>query len=261
VNFTLRKGGCLALVGESGSGKTTIARAIAGLHPHMSGDILLGGESVAYRSRRRALSHRRYVQLVFQNPADALNPRHTVRVAISRPASVLRGLRGKALDDEVTRMLDSVRLPARLARRYPHELSGGERQRVAIARALAAEPTVLVCDEVTSALDVSVQAAVLDLLMDLREQAGVALLFITHDLGVVSVIADEVMVLERGAVCEVGATGEILSGATHPYTQTLLASAPSLTTALDAWSRLDDESAAAQMSRNGLARRESSARP
>jgi peptide/nickel transport system ATP-binding protein len=235
VSFTVERHACVALVGESGSGKTTIARAIAGLHPLAGGQIMLDGEALPASARHRSIEQRRKVQLVFQDPADALNPRHTVRFAIGRPARILRGLGRTEVDDEVTRLLECVRLPARLAERYPAELSGGERQRVAIARALASQPEVIICDEVTSALDVSVQAAVLSLLADLRADLGVSLLFITHDLGVVATVADTVLVLEDGLVCEEGPTEQILKSPGHPYTQGLLAAAPSLSAAIDAW--------------------------
>jgi peptide/nickel transport system ATP-binding protein len=172
---------------------------------------------------------------VFQNPASALNPRHTVRDEIGRPARVLRGLDRRLVDDEVARLLECVRLTARLATRYPTELSGGERQRVAIARALAADPAVILCDEITSALDVSVQAAVLRLLNDLRSDLGLGLLFITHDLGVVATVADDVLVLDNGVVCERGQTAAVLRTPQHPYTQRLLVAAPSLVEAVEQW--------------------------
>src|SRR5439155_18578549 len=193
---------CVALVGESGSGKTTIARCVAGLHPPADGRILLDGAPLAPLAGRRALAARRRIQIVFQNPNDSLNPRHRVAEAIARPARVLRGLSRRQADDEVRTLLERVRLPGRLAQRFPGELSGGERQRVAIARALATSPDLVVCDEITSALDVSVQAAVLELLAELRTELGLALLLITHDLGVVASVADRVVVLENGLVCE-----------------------------------------------------------
>jgi peptide/nickel transport system ATP-binding protein len=235
VSFTVSAGSCVALVGESGSGKTTIARAIAGLHPVASGRILLGDEVLPSLIRRRSLDQRRRVQLVSQNPASALNPRQTVEQAIERPARVLRGMDRRAARAEVARLLECVRLPQRSAQRYPVELSGGERQRVAIARALAAEPDVILCDEITSALDVSVQAAVLKVLEDLRRELGLSVLFITHDLGVISTIADEVLVLEVGNVCERGPTSEVLNAPKHPYTKRLLEAAPSISDALGKW--------------------------
>lgn len=228
LGFELAAGSCLALVGESGSGKTTAARCIAGLHPPAAGSIALGGSPLAPHARDRSREQRRRIQLIFQNPYESLNPRHRVGQAIMRPARILRGLdRGQA-EQELARLLEQVRLPMRTAGRFPGELSGGERQRVAIARALAADPAVLVCDEVTSALDVSVQAAVLDLLDDLRRRLGLAVLFITHDLGVVAAIADEVVVLERGEVRERGPAGRVLVDPADDYTRALIAAAPRL---------------------------------
>src|SRR5262249_53105649 len=168
VSFIVHAGRCVALVGESGSGKTTIARTIAGLHPVVRGRIKLDGIEIPSLVRRRTVDQRRRIQLIFQSAAEALNPRHTVRDTVGRPAHVLRGLDRRDVSTEVSRLLDCVRLPARTAHRYPRELSGGERQRVALARALAAKPDVILCDEITSALDVSVQAAVLEVLDDLR---------------------------------------------------------------------------------------------
>ncbi|WP_338889237.1 ABC transporter ATP-binding protein [Rhodococcus sovatensis] len=227
IEFTLNHGSCVALVGESGSGKTSIARAVSGLIAPTSGSVSLGEETLPPLARARTTEQRRKVQLVFQNPADALNPRRTVFDQIGRPARLLRRVSRSGIDNEVERLLDSVRLPRRVKNRYPAELSGGERQRVAIARALAAGPEVLVCDEITSALDVSVQAAVLDLMSELRS-TGTSLLFITHDLGVVSTIADQVLVLDKGIVCEHGPVSTVLSNPQSPYTKTLLGSAPSV---------------------------------
>jgi len=235
ISFRLRQGECVALVGESGSGKTTIARVIAGLHPTWSGQLLLEGEPLAARARARTREQRRRVQMVFQSPTDALNPRHSVGQALARPAMALRGLSRKAAASEVQSLLEAVRLPSRYANRYPRELSGGQRQRVAIARALAADPDVIVCDEITSALDVSVQARILELLLDLRRDRNVSLLFITHDLGVVAAVADEVLVLEKGLICESGKTSTLLANPTHEYTKQLLHSAPSLFEAIGAW--------------------------
>jgi peptide/nickel transport system ATP-binding protein len=234
ISFEVERGACVALVGESGSGKTTIARVIAGLHPIGGGRVLLDGVPLPNRAAKRSIAQRRRIQIVFQNPAEALNPRVTVGSAIARPARMLRGLKAREADAEVARLLDAVRLPARLADRYPRELSGGERQRVAIARALAAGPDLVVCDEVTSALDVSVQAVVLQLLRELRDELGLALVFITHDLGVVNTVADRVLVLNRGEICESGSTNDVLSGPQHAYTQSLLGAAPSLSTAIAA---------------------------
>jgi peptide/nickel transport system ATP-binding protein len=228
VSFALASGECLALVGESGSGKTTIARCIVGLHPPAAGRVLLDGIPLAAAAKGRSKDARRRCQIIFQNPYESLNPRHRVGYAIARPARILRELSGRDAEQETARLLDLVRLPARLADRFPGELSGGERQRVAIARALAANPDLLICDEITSALDVSVQAAILELLADLRAKLDVALLFISHDLGVVASIADRVLVLADGVVCEEGAVGTLLTRPTHPYTRRLIETAPRL---------------------------------
>jgi len=235
VSFQLARQGCVAIVGESGSGKTTIARAIAGLHAPSGGQVLLYGEALPSLARKRTKEQRRRIQIIFQNPAEALNPRHSVAASIARPAQILQGLNAKAAEGEVTRLLEAVRLPARTAQRYPRELSGGERQRVAIARALAAGPEVLVCDEITSALDVSVQAVVLELLRELRDEFGLSVIFISHDLGVVATVAELVLVLEHGTVCERGLSSAVLNAPQHPYTQRLLEAAPSLSAAIDAW--------------------------
>jgi peptide/nickel transport system ATP-binding protein len=228
VSFSVVTGECLAIVGESGSGKTTLARCIVGLHSPAAGRITLDGAALAPRAARRPREERRRIQIVFQNPNDSLNPRHRVGDAIARPARVLRDLSSRDAAAETARLLERVRLPARIAERYPGELSGGERQRVAIARALAARPDLVVCDEVTSALDVSVQAAVLELLAELRAELRLALLFITHDLGVVASIGDRVLVLEDGVVCDGGPVPALLQNPEHEYTRRLVEAAPRL---------------------------------
>ena len=228
ISFTAVHGECVALVGESGSGKTTIARCVVGLHAPTRGKILLDGRPLAPVAAARTREERQRLQIVFQSPYDSLNPRHRVGDSIARPARTLRGLSRKQAQTAVGELLERVRLPARLGQRFPAELSGGERQRVAIARALAAEPDLIVCDEITSALDVSVQAAVLELLADLRKELGLALLLITHDLGVVACVADRVLVLEHGVVCENGPVLPLLSHPEHEYTRRLVAAAPTL---------------------------------
>jgi peptide/nickel transport system ATP-binding protein len=228
VSFAIERGESVALVGESGSGKTTIARCIAGLHRPDAGRILLDGASLAPLAAQRSVESRRRIQIVFQNPYDSLNPRHTIGDAIARPARLLRGLSRAAAPGEVASALERVRLPAGIASRYPPELSGGERQRVAIARALAAEPDLLICDEVTSALDVSVQAAVLELIADLRTTLGLSVLFISHDLGVVACVCDRVIVLRDGVVREQGPAGRVLAHPSDPYTIQLVSAAPAI---------------------------------
>jgi oligopeptide/dipeptide ABC transporter ATP-binding protein len=231
VTFAAERGRCVALVGESGSGKSTIGRCIVGLHVPSAGQITFDGNLLAGAARARPLEQRRRIQIVFQNPFESLNPRQLVGASIERPLRVLRRLSRADAEREVGGLLERVRLPGRLARRFPSELSGGERQRVAIARALAAQPDLLICDEITSSLDVSVQAAVLELLQDLRRDLHLSMLFITHNLGVVACIADSVLVMERGSLCETGSVDEVLSAPSHEYTRNLLKAAPSLTDA------------------------------
>jgi len=228
VSFAVRPSEALALVGESGSGKTTIARCVVGLHAPSEGRIELDGQPLAARGRRRPRELRRRIQIVFQNPNDSLNPRQPIAQQIARPAILLRGLSRADGRREAEELLDRVRLPRRLANRLTAELSGGERQRVAIARALAARPDLLVCDEITSSLDVSVQAAVLDLLAELQRELALAMLFISHDLGVVAAVADRVIVLHEGEICETGETRELLREPRDGYTRALLASVPRL---------------------------------
>ncbi|HYX86759.1 MAG TPA: ABC transporter ATP-binding protein [Gaiellales bacterium] len=228
VSFAIEAGRCVALVGESGSGKTTIGRCIAGLHVPTAGSIVFDGAELRGAARSRSLDQRRRIQIVFQNPYESLNPRHRVGSSIERPLRVLRKLSRADAAREVVELLERVRLPRRLADRFPIELSGGERQRVAIARALAAKPDLLVCDEVTSALDVSVQAAVLELLSELRRDLRLSMLFITHNLGVVACIADSVLVMDQGALCEAGRVREVLATPADEYTRRLLSAAPGL---------------------------------
>jgi peptide/nickel transport system ATP-binding protein len=228
VSFGIETGRCVALVGESGSGKTTIGRCIAGLHVPTAGRIVFDGQELEGSARARALDQRRRIQIVFQNPFESLNPRHRVGASIERPLRVLRKLSRTEAAGEVSALLERVRLPARVAGRYPVELSGGERQRVAIARALAAKPDLLVCDEVTSALDVSVQAAVLELLAELQRELRLSMLFITHNLGVVACVSDSVLVMDRGSLCESGTVQDVLSTPSDDYTRRLLGAAPCL---------------------------------
>ncbi len=228
VSFGIASGECLAIVGESGSGKTTLARCIAGLHSPRTGRVLLAGTPLATSAAKRLREQRRRIQIVFQNPNESLNPRHRIGNAIARPARILRGLSGRQAENEAARLLGLVRLPLSLAERFPGELSGGERQRVAIARALAAKPDLVICDEITSALDVSVQAAVLELLAELRAELGLALLFITHNLGVVASIADRMLVIESGSIREQGKVASVLSNPQDDYTRRLVAAAPRL---------------------------------
>jgi peptide/nickel transport system ATP-binding protein len=228
VSFAIRPSEAVALVGESGSGKTTIARCIAGLHTDGSGEMVFDGKPLPWGAKKRSRELRRTIQIVFQNPYDSLNPRQPIQDQVARPAMLLRGMSRSEARREAQTMLGKVRLPARTGDRYPDELSGGERQRVAIARALIAQPRLLVCDEITSALDVSVQGAVLDLLAELQADLGLALLVISHDLGVVASVADRVIVLNAGQIREEAPTGQLLSTPQDEYTKMLLETAPRL---------------------------------
>ncbi|MGE8047548.1 dipeptide ABC transporter ATP-binding protein [Pseudomonas monteilii] len=227
VSLQVRQGECLALVGESGSGKTSLARAIAGLGENVQGQMHYAGQPLAFAARQRDARLRHQVQYVFQNPYRALNPRQTVGQTLSAPLAHFFGVRGAEARQRVEAMLSRVSLPARVADLYPQGLSGGERQRVAIARALICEPKLLVCDEITSALDVSVQASILALLRRLQGE-GLTLLFVTHDLGVVRAIADRVLVLRQGRVVEQGSAGQVLERPADAYTRNLVAHSPSL---------------------------------
>jgi peptide/nickel transport system ATP-binding protein len=229
VSLGIAHGGCLALVGESGSGKTTLGRCVAGLHRPDAGEIALNGVPLAAHAGERARAERQAVQIVFQNPDRSLNPSQTVAQAIARPLRLFGLARRGAERTQIIELLERVRLPQRVLDRYPRELSGGEKQRVAIARALAAQPQLLVCDEITSALDVSIQAAIVSLLEELRLD-GLALLFITHNLALVNSIADRVLVLESGEVREEGGIAAVIEHPTDAYTKALLAAAPELAT-------------------------------
>jgi peptide/nickel transport system ATP-binding protein len=230
VSFSIGVGESIALVGESGSGKTTIARCIAGLHSRSGGSVALYGNALPPLAKDRTQDARRRIQIVFQNPYDSLNPRHQIGDAIAFPARLLRDVTKRQARIEALELLDRVRLRARIYSRYPAELSGGERQRVAIARALAAHPDLLICDEITSALDVSIQAAVIELMEELRRELGLALLFISHDLGVVASVADYALVLHDGVVREKGPLATLVAGATDEYTRKLIDAAPRLAT-------------------------------
>ena len=229
-SLAIHPGECLAMVGESGSGKTTFARCLVGLHVPVAGVVRLDGRELPAAAKRRSRADRAAIQVVFQNPNLALNPRITVEDAIGRPLRLLHGEGAAETERQVADLLEQVRLPQRLADRLPFELSGGERQRAAIACALAARPRILVCDEVTSSLDVSVQAVVIDLLADLRAALGLAMLFVTHDLGVVRALADRVVVLKDGGIREEGPVRRVLDAPADDYTRLLVDATPRLRT-------------------------------
>jgi peptide/nickel transport system ATP-binding protein len=227
IDVEVRRNECVALVGESGSGKTTLARCVAGLHSDYTGEVALDGRPLPAAARKRSDEARKAIQYVFQNPYASLNPRRTVGQAIARQLQLFRGSGAT-----VAECLERVALSPAAADRYPDQLSGGERQRVAIARALAAEPALLVCDEITSALDVSVQAAIVELLGRLRAEMGLSLLFITHDLALIRTIADRVLVMTGGRIVEQGAVDTVLGAPTADYTRRLLRNTPSIEVAL-----------------------------
>jgi peptide/nickel transport system ATP-binding protein len=225
VDLTLHRNRILGVVGESGSGKTTLARCLIGLSEPSSGTVELLDMPLAPNIQRRSREQLRRLQMVLQNPQEALNPALTIGEALMRPLIRLGGMDRQAARQRVPELLRLVKLPPDYIDRRPAQLSGGEKQRVAIARALAATPDLLLLDEAVSALDVSVQAAVLNLLAEVKERTGVSYLFITHDLAVVSYLADDVVVMYRGQIVESGPVQAVLAPPLHPYTEALLTAA------------------------------------
>jgi peptide/nickel transport system ATP-binding protein len=224
INLDLRQGEILGIVGESGSGKSTIARAIAGI-ADFDGAIGFDGRTVSAR-REIDRSYRRAAQIVFQHPDSSLNPRQRVGDIIARPLKLYGLAKGRAIEERITELLAQVRLPAEFAQRHPHQLSGGEKQRVAIARAFAAKPKLVICDEITSSLDVSVQAAVARLLVELQAGTETSCLFITHDLNLVRQLAHRIAVVWRGDLVDLFDAADFDAGQRHPYTRSLLEAMP-----------------------------------
>jgi oligopeptide/dipeptide ABC transporter ATP-binding protein len=225
VTLTIDPGETLGLVGESGCGKSTVGKVIMRLESPTSGSVHYGEVDVTAMSKHGLRGLRRHVQVVFQDPFSSLNPKMTIREAVGEPLSIA-GSNGPEVDRAVDDLLRDVGIDPRLANRFPHEFSGGQRQRVAIARALALRPKVVVLDEPVSSLDVSAQAQVLNLLRDLRDEQGLAMLFISHDLSVVRHVCDRVVVMYLGQVVETGFAEELFQQAAHPYTQALLSAVP-----------------------------------
>ena len=229
VTFTLRPGTVTALVGESGSGKSTVARMLARLYEPTSGSVFFEGKDVTNVSRRRDVLHyRSQVQMIFQDPFGSLNPVKTIHHHLARPLKI-HGIAKRAdIDRHIDELLTTVGLvpPERYVDKYPYELSGGQRQRVAIARALAVEPTVLVADEPTSMLDVSIRVGILNLILDLKEHKRLAFLYVTHDLASARYVADYMLVMYAGQIVEQGSAESVLQSALHPYTRLLLESVP-----------------------------------
>ncbi|HEX5079292.1 MAG TPA: ABC transporter ATP-binding protein [Geminicoccaceae bacterium] len=226
VSFTIGQGEALGLVGESGCGKSTIARCLLKLLAPTSGQVRFDGADLKSLDRQATTRFRRRVQAIFQDPYSSLNPRMQVREIVGEPLYVHGLEKGAGLARRVDRLLEHCGLPRRLADRYPHEMSGGQRQRVGIARALAPEPELVVCDEPVSALDVSIQAQIINLLDDLRNELGLTYLFIGHDLSVVRHLCDRVAVMYLGKLVELASSDELFEHPLHPYTRALLSAVP-----------------------------------
>jgi peptide/nickel transport system ATP-binding protein len=229
VSFDLRPGTITALVGESGSGKSTVARLLARLYEPNDGAVVFDGDDITRARRRRdVLRYRSQVQLIFQDPFASLNPVKTVRHHIERPLRLHDIVPAPEIEARVHELLRTVGLnpPAQIAAKYPHELSGGQRQRVAIARALAVEPKIVLADEPTSMLDVSIRIGILNLMLKLKEEHGIAFLYVTHDLASARYIADEILVMYAGQIVERGPVEDVLANPLHPYTRLLLAAVP-----------------------------------
>ncbi len=226
VSFTLDRGETLGLVGESGCGKTTVGRTILNLVPKTSGTVLFEGRDLATVGRREWRALRRDMQIIFQDPMESLNPRHTIGTILEEPF-VIHGL-GTAAERRrwAAELLERVGLPASAVNRFPHEFSGGQRQRIGIARAIALKPKLIVCDEAVSALDVSVRAQIVNLLLDLQREMQLALLFIAHDLSVVRHVSDRVAVMYLGKIVELASSADIYAEPRHPYTRALISAIP-----------------------------------
>ncbi|HVT52268.1 MAG TPA: ABC transporter ATP-binding protein [Dongiaceae bacterium] len=229
IDLDVPRGACVALVGESGSGKTTLSRCVAGLHAGLSGTISFRGQELQHAAADRPRDLRKRVQYIFQNPYSSLNPEHTIGRSIQTVIALFERVSRKEMADRVADALAQVSLPKEIANRYPRELSGGQRQRAAIARALAAEPELLICDEITSALDVSVQARVVELLQDLQRRRGLSMLFVTHNLPLVANIAQQILVMQAGNIVEGGNASDVLDQHRAEETRRLLRDTPDFT--------------------------------
>ncbi len=228
VSFYIKKGETLGLVGESGCGKSTLGRALIRLYDITDGQILFDGEDISKKSEKELKLFRKRTQTIFQDPYASLNPNMTVMEIISEPLDIHTNYSKKEKEDIVYELLEKVGLSKEHVNRYPHEFSGGQRQRIGIARALSIKPDFIFCDEPISALDVSVQAQVINLLEDLQEELGITYLFIAHDLSMVRHISDRVCVMYLGKIVEIGSSEDIYNNPKHPYTKALLSSIPTI---------------------------------
>ncbi|MCG8472091.1 MAG: dipeptide ABC transporter ATP-binding protein [Desulfobacterales bacterium] len=226
VSFVLEKGKTLGLVGESGCGKSTLGRTVAALYPPTKGRVFFDGEDLASFSEKDLKPYRRRIQMIFQDPFESLNSRHSIGEIIEEPLVIHKLGNGPSRRARVGELLDLVGLPRSSVNRFPHEFSGGQRQRIGIARAMAADPELLICDEPVSALDVSIQSQIMNLLLDLQEEMGLTTLFIAHDLAVVRHISDEVAVMYLGKIVEHTDADSIYKTPLHPYTQALISAIP-----------------------------------
>ena len=226
ITFTLEKGKTLGVVGESGCGKSTLGRTILHLLESTDGQIIFEGEDITHVDKKKLRQLREKMQIIFQDPFASLNPRMSVRQTIMEPLILKGGMTREQMEQKTAELMETVGLAERLADSYPHELDGGRRQRIGIARALALDPSFILCDEPVSALDVSIQAQVLNLMLDLQEQRGLTYIFVTHDLSVVKHISDEIMVMYLGQMVEKAPADELFDNPLHPYTKALLSAIP-----------------------------------